>query len=54
MLFEKNNQGIGRRRRKDKSTGFEMAKQRAWSGSTGGEIWVEFRVPVSTKGGVER
>lgn len=40
MLFAKNNQSIGGKRRKDKCKGFVIPKQRAQSGSTGGEIWV--------------
>lgn len=45
----KNNKDLGRRRRKDKGKGFEVAKIRAWSGSNGDKISVEFRVPASVR-----
>lgn len=48
----KNNQGLGGRRRKGKDKGFEVAKIRAWSGSNGDKISVEFRVPASVRAGV--
>lgn len=53
MLFAKILKAwVGKEERTSAKT--EVAKQRAWSGSTGDEIWVESRVPVSTSGGVER
>lgn len=48
----KNNQGLGGRRRNGKDKGFEVAKIRAWSGSNGDKISVEFRVPASVRAGV--
>ena len=50
----KNTKGMGESRKKDKCKELEVAKQRACSRSTCGEIWAEFRVPVSTSREVRR